>query len=220
LIIHLSAIRRRNISSYYAGGYIFFPAIQERKELIKLVFHTMELSPQDKLDVWLPRNEDHDSTDLPQEQALHEIAHAQDGGFYVDTPGRPECYWFDQPAGPYTTLNVSSIINALDEQINPGGPDLFAKRWLALCEQGQADFGFFGQCDQMIELEYHDKLLPALLQKDVRKLLADWGAYWLIYLRPELATRWRALQQPFKAMEQRWLPSGAFFARASSSLYH
>jgi hypothetical protein len=216
----LSFLRRRNISSYYAGGYIFFSTIPERKALIELVLQTMELSPQEKLDVWLPRNEDHDSTDLPQEQALLELAHAQDGGFYVDTPGRPECYWFDQSAGPYTTVRVSSIINALEEQIDPSGPELMAKRWLALCEQGKADFGFFGQFDQMIELEYRDKLLHALLQKDVRKLLASWDAYWLIYFGPDLATRWRALQQPLQAIEKRWLPSGAFFARASSSLYH
>jgi hypothetical protein len=208
------------MSSYYAGGYIFFSTMPERKALIELVLQAMELSPQDKLDVWLPRNEDHDSTDLPRDLALRELAYVQDGGFYVDTPGRPERYWFDQPAGPYTTVSVSSIINALEEQIDPSGPELMVKRWLALCEQGKADFGFFGQFDQMIELEYRDALLPALLQKDVKKLLADWGAYWLIYLGPDLAARWRALLQPLQAIEQRWLPSGAFFARASSSLYH
>jgi hypothetical protein len=209
------------MSSYYAGGYLFFSTMSERKALIELVLQTMELSPQDQLDVWLPRNEeDYDSTDLPQDQALRELAHAQDGGFYVDVPSRPECYWFDQPADSYQTVRVSSLINALDGKTNPGGPDLMAKRWLALCEQGKVDFGFFGQFDQMIELEYRDALLPALVQKDVKNLLADGSAYWLIYLGPDLATWWRALQQPLEAVEKRWLPSGAFFVRASFNLYN
>jgi hypothetical protein len=39
------------MSSYYAGGYIFFSTMSERKALIELVLQTMELSPQDQLDV-------------------------------------------------------------------------------------------------------------------------------------------------------------------------
>ncbi len=94
-----------------------------------------------------------------------------------------------------------------------------ARRWLALCEEGNATFGFFGQFEQMIEIEYRDAQLPALEQKDVQRLMAEWPAYWLIYLEADLAARWREQEPSLQAYEKRWLPSGAFFARAYPGLH-
>ncbi len=210
----------------YYGGYIFFPTIHDRNTLIQLVMDVIEASPtntQALEEIWLYDGEDTNPTDLPPEQALIELANTERGALFVQPPALEDAaFWFEPPVEGHQTINVwgydIGLVNRSDRD-NLGKVSSFIDRWLALCEKGGADFGFFGKYLQTTEKTYRDQVLPALLNNDVEALMSDIAIYWLVYLGPEQAKRWRMLHKEIPALDIQTLPSGALFVRTSQYLY-
>ncbi len=198
------------------GGYVYFSTIKDREKLIQHVLQAGGISSPDTLEVWLPDGEDTNPTDLPTSQALQDLAHAEEGAIFINTEQMPDVgFWFEPPIDDYQTVNVwgdDYILGAISTTASQT-IDSFVEHWLALC-QG-AEFGFFGRYAQMIEREYRDELLPALLKKDVLSLMTHLPAYWLVYLGPDLAQQWQRLDKNIEAVDRRVLLSGAIFIRTS-----
>ncbi|MBV9671256.1 MAG: hypothetical protein JO076_00320 [Verrucomicrobia bacterium] len=210
----------------YFGGYIFFPTIPDRNTLIQLVLDIIEASPTDTQaieEIWLYDGEDTTPTDLPAEQALIELAKTEEGAMYVHTKTLEDvAFWFEPPVKGHQTITVwgySMGLTKRKDRENLGNVNAFIDSWLALCEKGRADFGFFGKYLQTIEKTYRDQVLPALLNNDVEALMSDIAIYWLVYLGSEQARRWRLLHKELPAFDRQTLPSGALFVRMSKYLY-
>lgn len=231
----------------YLGGYLLFPSTQSYADLMHVVLQAMELTIAD-IEVLLPR-EGYASplvTDVPVEQALVELGQ-RGGGMRVIGRMRPETYWFEPAAGPYSLpdlwvdgeawlkppAGLYSVINlwvadvALRNQAPYTPIDQFAERWLRLCEQGHAVYGYFSHFDSWTEREFLDeRIFPHVQAGDLPELLKDSDENWLVYFGPELAQRWRQEQirwpiswsrpEPYLVRE---LPSGAQFIRTSKGTF-
>jgi hypothetical protein len=234
--------------NYEVGGYLLFPSIQTYTDLIPLVLQAMELTPAD-VEVSLPREgyAFPPKTDLPVEQALVELGQ-RGGGIDVTIDERPETYWLEPAAGPYTlpdlwldgeawlhppiglypVINIWVTNHAMSTRYQSQTTiDHYAERWLRLCEQGNAVYGYFSPFEHMTQREFLDRsIFPHMQAENLSKLLDDSAANWLVYFGPELARRWRQEQipwptswsspQPFLSLA---LPSGAQFIRTSEEVF-
>jgi hypothetical protein len=233
--------------SYDVGGYLLFPPTYTYADLVQVVLQAMELTPSD-VEVSLP----HEGyafpapSDLPVEQALVELGQ-RGGGIDVTVGRRPETYWLEPAAGPYTLpdlwvdgeawlhppkgLYPVIIIWIPQVALRDQPPytliDRYAERWLRLCEQGHVVYGYFSRYDVGAEREFLDeRVFPHIQAGDLPKLLKDSNEKWLVYFGPELATRWRQEQIPWPTS---WsspepflslaLPSGAQFIRTSEEVF-
>ncbi|GCE28095.1 hypothetical protein KDA_35790 [Dictyobacter alpinus] len=231
----------------YLGGYLLFPSTQTYAGLVQAILQAMELTPVD-IEVLLPR-EGYAvpiATSLPIEQALVELGH-RGGGINVLDETRPETYWLEPAAGPYSlsnlwvedepwfkpvtgpypVMNISIAEPALRNQSPYTSIDQLAERWLRLCEQGHAIYGYFSRFELRTERDFLDEhIFPHLQADDLSQLLEDSDENWLVYVGPELAKRWQqehirwptswSSPQPFLTHEQ---PSGAQFIRTSEGVF-
>ena len=111
--------------------------------------------------------------------------------------GIPEHIWFEQ--------NQNSALM-----------DFFAPRWMSVCEQMHATYGFFSGYESLSDDEHvTNVILPAIEQHEVA-LLAN---YWLAYLGPSLASFWTEQDnmQVRSDSTTRQMPSGALFFRSQAS---
>jgi hypothetical protein len=231
----------------YLGGYLLFPSTQTYADLGRVTLQAMELIPAD-VKVALPREgfAIPSWSDLPVEDALNNLDQ-HGGGIGVSIENQPETYWFEPAAGPaslpdlwvedeawlhppaglYPVINISIADVALRNKAPYTPIEQFAERWLRLCEQGHAIYGYFSHFEFGTEREYLDeRIFPHLHNGDLPKLLEDSDEKWLVYLGPELAKRWRQEQirwptswscsEPFLSLE---LPSGAQFIRTSEGVF-
>lgn len=217
----------------YVGGCIFFEPNQSRKTLIASTLQAMELVP-DTLRVGLPESDTPPQgdeewypvrTEPTFELSLAVLAHIGVGCIESIKPGPQEMFWFEPKVGPYPAMTVWVTDMAMFYDDLPEYNEAFVQRWLHLCEQGNAIFGYFSSYLHMYERsELEENVLPAVESGDLTQLLeksAD--VYWLAYLNPELAQRWRQQQTPLPdnvhPIISQELLSGAHFLRISRSAY-
>ncbi len=218
------------MSSDPVGGYILFPPTLSRADLIAVTLRTMELIP-DEFEVRLP---DEDGlprtgadgypfrTEEPPERALTLLAKEESGLIEGKASKSAETYWFEPIVASYPVINLWVTNRAMYYNERSEEIEAFVIRWLHLCEQGQAVFGYFSPFGFMYERDYvEDRILPPLQDEDLNQLLKANNANWLIYLGPELAERWRQEQTPFPSSPSvsQDLPSGAHFFRTSTSVF-
>ena len=231
----------------YLGGYLLFPSTQTYADLVRVTLQAMELTPAD-VKVLLPREGFAlpPSTGLPTEEALGTLVQTG-GGLNATIVGRPELYWFEPAAGPYSLPNLWEDGEAWLEPVNglypvvniwvadvalrdeaPYAPiEQFVERWLRLCEQGHVVFGYFSPFEFKTERDFLDeRVFPHLQEGNLPELLKDSDSSWFVYLGPELAKRWR---QEHVRWPKSWsgsepflsweLPSGAQFIRTSEGIF-
>jgi hypothetical protein len=218
--------------SDFVGGCLFFPPEQTREALITDTLHAMELLP-DAYDVRLP---DEDGTprffaegwplrrEASPEQSLATLTHLETGLIETKKPGPEEIFWFEPKVGPYPVMTIWVTDSAMFYDEWPEYSEAFIERWLRLCEQSKAIFGYFGPFEHMFERTALEKdFLPALQNEDTTQLLASAVVYWLAYLGPELAQHWREQNMPLPEnvhpLVSRALPSGAHFLRITKSVF-
>jgi len=212
----------------FVGGYILFPPTLERASLIASTLQAMELIP-DEFEVRLPED-DYPLTsgegfplrrEEPSERALALLAEEKSG--VIDGRGSrgSETFWFEPLAASYPSVMIWVVDRAMFYDEWPQDIEIFVERWLHLCEQGNAVFGYFSPFEHMFYREYlEEKILPALQQGDLYRLLIP-DVNWLIYLGPELAEQWRKEQTSFPSppLVSMALPSGAHFFRTKTSVF-
>jgi hypothetical protein len=210
------------------GGYVLFPPTLTRADVITVTLKAMELGP-DRFEILLPEDGfprfPHEGfpvlAEEPSEEAIAHLTREESG--VVEGKGAQsfETYWFEPVAASYPVVTCWIEPRALDHEKRPTETESFVKRWLQLCEQGQAAFGYFSPFGFMFEREYlEEKILPALQNDTARQLLEQITPSWLLYLGPELAERWRQEGKPSPSplLTSENLPSGAHFLRASSGV--
>lgn len=215
--------------SDFVGGYILFPSALSRADLIAVTLRAMELLPNE-FEVRLP---DEDGlpripadgypfrTEEPPERALALLAKEESGLIEGKVSKSAETYWFEPMAASYPVINLWVAYRAMRYSERSGEIEAFIGRWLHLCEQSQALFGYFSPFGFMGERDYlEDTILPSLQREDLSQLLVA-EVNWLIYLGPELAERWRREQTPFPSppLVSQELPSGAHFFRTKRSVF-
>ncbi|MBV9391211.1 MAG: hypothetical protein JOY96_04885 [Verrucomicrobia bacterium] len=211
------------------GGYILFPPTLSRTDLITGTLQAMELVP-DEFEVRLPEEDGlprlpEDGfpfrTEQPPEYALTLLAQEESGVIKGKGSKSSETFWFEPKIASYPVVNIWVVDTAMYYNEWPKDIEHFVERWLRLCEQGQAVFGYFSQFEHMFDREYlEDQIFPALQHEDLPQLLVA-EVNWLIYLGPELAERWRQEQPPFPSppLISQDLPSGAHFFRTKTSVF-
>jgi hypothetical protein len=214
------------MSSDPIGGYILFPAALARADLIAVTLKAMELAP-DEFEVRLPEEDGTPlipeegfpfRTEEPPERALALLAQEKGGVIQGRASKGAEIFWFEPTIASYQPIDVWVDPIAMYYERDPEWVDLFAKRWLQLCEQGQAVFGYFCPFFFMFERDYlQEKILPVFQNGTVRDILEEIEPSWLVFLGSELAERWRQEQSPLYTplLDSQDLPSGAHFFRIS-----
>jgi hypothetical protein len=213
------------MSSDPVGGYTLFSSTLSRADLIAVTMKAMELGPDEFLvrlaEDGFPRFS-HEGypfrTEEPPDRALTLLAQEESGVIEGQGPKSAETYWFEPAAASNPVVTVWIEESALRYDERPKEVEHFVERWLQLCEQGQAVFGYICPFDFMFEREHlEEKILPAYQDSKVWHLLEQMTPSWLIYLGPELAERWREEQCPSPSPLQisQELPSGAQFLRTS-----
>ncbi len=210
------------MSSEPVVSYLIFPSTLSRANLIAVTLQAMELGPEE-FEVRLPRRADGFplQTEEPLERALAFLAQVENGVIEGKGSKASETYWFEPAAASHPVINLWVANRAMYYDERPEEIESFVRRWLHLCEQGQAVFGYFSPFAFMSERDYlEDKILPALQREDLPELLVA-DVNWLIYLGPELAERWRQEQTPFPSppLVSQDLPSGAHFFRTKTSVF-
>lgn len=217
------------MSSDPVGGYILFPSMLTRADLIAVALKAMRLTP-DEFQVRLfeggspcfPDAGYPFRTEEPPERALTLLAQEECGVIEGRGLKSPETYWFEPVVTSYPVVTIWVVDRAMRYDQRPKEIEDFVVRWLQLCEQGQAVFGYFCLFGFMFEREYlEDKILPAFQSSDTRHFLEQIMPSWLIYLGPELAERWRQEKRPSPSPLQisQDLPSGAHFFRTSLGVF-
>jgi hypothetical protein len=178
------------MSSDPIGGYTLFPTTLTRTGLIAMTLKAMELVP-DEFEVLLPRD---GSPRLPEEgfpyrteespaRALELLAQEESGVIEGKSLRGAETFWFEPAIASYPVVTFWVEPMAMYYHKWPEDVDLFARRWLQLCVQGQAVFGYFSPFAFMFERDYlEEQILPALQGGSVRDLLEQIMPSWLIYL--------------------------------------
>lgn len=216
------------MSSDPVGGYILFPTTLTRADLIAVTLKAMELA-SGEFEVLLPEDGfprlPEDGYPLrtvePPERALALLAQEESGVIAGKGLKGAETYWFEPVIASYPLVTLWVEPMALYDDKWPEHIDFFVKRWLQLCEQGQAVFGYFSPFSFMFERDYlQDKILPAFHGGSVRDLLEQITPGWLLYLGSELAERWRQEQMPTPSpiLISQDLSSGAHFFRTSRNV--
>ncbi len=217
------------MSANMVGGYVIFPSTLARADLITVTLKSMELGPEE-FQVGLPddgfprlpsegfplRHEE------PLERALILLAQEESGVIEGEGSKSPEIYWFEPAIESHPLVTFWVYDNAMIYDERPKEVESFVVRWLQLCEQGQALFGYFGPFEHMFDREYlEEKVWPILQSGDARRLLEQVRPSWLIYLGPELAERWRQELRPSPSPLQvsQDLPSGAHFFRTTREVF-
>ncbi|BCL80905.1 hypothetical protein ccbrp13_33700 [Ktedonobacteria bacterium brp13] len=207
------------------GGYVLFPPTLARVDLIAVTLKAMELG-LDEFEVLLPEDglplfPSEGFPVLPggsSEQAVEHLAQEESGVIEGKGTKSSEIYWFEPRAASYPVVTVWVEPRAINYEKRPEKVEHFVERWLQLCEQGQAVFGYFSPFGFMFERDYlEETILPVFQNGTARQFLEEITPSWLIYLGPELAERWRQEQTPLPSPLQisQDLSSGAHFLRAS-----
>ena len=209
------------------GGYVVFPSTLARADVIAVTVRTMELGP-DEFEILLPGEDSPPFPDdfpsranEPFEQAVVHLAQVESWAIENKAITRSETYWFEPPAASYPVVTIWVVDRAINSKTHPAETERFVERWLQLCEQGQAVFGYFCPFGFMFEREYlEEKILPVFQRGTVRQFLDEIMPSWLIYQGPELAERWRQEQRPLPSplLVSQDLPSGAHFLRTSEDV--
>lgn len=215
------------MSSNLIGGPVLFPTAAKRADLITLTLRAMELG-QDEFQVRLcedgfPRFSGEGypfRTEEPQSRALTLLAQEECGVIEGAGPKDPEIYWFEPPLATYPMITVWVRDSAMLYHTYTDQVEAFARRWLQLCEQGQAVFGYISPFEDMLYRDYlEEHIVPALQQGKLSELMGT-DINWLIYLGPDLARRWRQEQTSFPTLPlvSQELPSGAHFFRTRTEV--
>jgi hypothetical protein len=213
------------MSSDPIGGYILFPADLARADLIAITLKAMELAP-DEFEVRLPEDgipllpEEGFPfrTEEPPERALALLAQEPSGVIQGRDSKGAEIFWFEPPIEAYQPIEIWVNPLAMYYEEDPDWVDFFAKRWLQLCEQGQAVFGSFSPFFFKSERDYmKEKIMPVFQNGKVLDFLIQIEPSWLVYLGSELAEHWRQEQRPTYSpvVTSQDLPSGTHFFRTS-----
>ncbi len=199
----------------YIQGYIFIPITHSRTSanIIRTIVQCMEVT-RTIHSVYIWREENEDWMDVP----LSELCHIGRGGIHMYIDGL-DCSWqFAPNAAGYHTIHIS-IYNQFNMcSTFETAFAMFITRWIAFCEEVQAELGYFrqpatGQGGQ------DEEMLAALQQRDLSTMLARISPYWKLYLAPALVTHeteqllTRASNQCLEAVVTNTLPSGALFVR-------
>jgi hypothetical protein len=231
--IQVVGIQYKGVSmSDFVGGCLFFQPEQTREALIAATLQAMELLPG-AFSVQLP-----DENGFPRfsnegypvrkeatlEQSLAELTRLESGIIEAEGPDQRETFWFEPKVGPYPVITIWVVDSAMFYEDWPEYSEAFIERWLRLCEEGKAVFGYFSPFEHMYERSALEKdFLPALQNEDTTQLLESAVVYWLVYLGPELAQRWREqhmlLPENIHPLVSRELPSGAHFLRITQSVF-
>lgn len=217
------------MSSDPIGGYILFPSILARADLIVITLKAMELAP-DEFEVRLPEDEYPlfpeegfpFRTEEPPERALSLLAQEKGGVIKGTGLKSGEIFWFEPVIASYQPIEVWAEERAMEYNKWPQEIDFFVTRWLQFCEQGQAIFGYFSPFYFKFAHDYlEEKILPAFLHGTARDFLKQIEPCWLVYLGRELTERWRLEQKPLYSplLLSQDLPSGAHFFRTSLDLF-
>ncbi len=216
--------------SDFVGGYILFPTTQQRSDVIMAILQAMEL-PLSEVEIKLPDEGETDTlpedsfptrTLEPPERALEELALVQGGAINAKGPTRSEIFWFESMLPTYHVINLWVSSTKMYYGRNAEYVENLVTRWLQLCEQGNATFGYFSPFEHMFDRDYlEEQFLPSLKRNDAPFILQKEDALWLIYLGPELAQRWREekIKLPFKPLVSQELPSGAHFFRTTKEVF-
>ena len=218
--------------SDFVGGCILFEPEQTREALITATLQAMNLVTG-AFNVLLPDEDGfprHSGEGYPVrtkptlEQSLAALAQVESGVIEAKGPDQCETLWFDAKVGPYPVITIWVNDSAMFYDEWPEYSEALVERWLQLCEQGHAVFGYFSPYEHMFERErLEERFLPALQNEDVTQLLAPADVYWLAYLGPDIASRWRqqqmSLPKNVHPLVSRALPSGAHFLRMTTSVY-
>ncbi|GCE28096.1 hypothetical protein KDA_35800 [Dictyobacter alpinus] len=218
--------------SDYVGSCLFFESNQTRDALITATLNAMELL-LDSYDVRLPDEDGFPRfagegypvrTEATPELSLAALVRLESGIIEAEGPDQRETIWFDPKVGPYPVITIWVVDSAMYYEDWPEYSEAFVKRWLQLCEQGKAVFGYFSPFEHMFELTLLEtQFLPLIQSGDSAQLLAPSDVYWLAYLGPELAQNWRQQQMPLpetvhpRILQE--LPSRAHFLRMTTSVY-
>ncbi len=216
--------------SDFVGGCILFPPELDRTTEIRTVLKAMELAP-DEFEVRLPdegvsrlTEDDYPlRTVEPPEYALQLLAEVESGLLRGEGSKSPETYWIDPCLDIYPVVTICVVDSAMFYDQWPEEIEFFAKRWLQLCEQGQAVFGYFVPFEHMFTRSYlEEQFFPAVDQGNFKGILDELQTLWLLYLGPELAARFQEKHPilPASLFEVKHLPSGALFIRVSREVFH
>ena len=133
-----------------------------------------------------------------------------------------EIYWFEPAIESYPLVTSWVYDNAMIYDKRPNEVENFVSRWLQLCEQGQALFGYFAPFEHMFDRDHlEENVWPIFKGGDARLILAQVMPSWLIYLGSELAERWRQEQKPSPSplLVSQDLPSDAHFFRTALNVF-
>jgi hypothetical protein len=207
------------------GGYLIFPSSLTRADLIAVTLKAMELEP-DEFEARLPDDGyprfPSDGfpfrTEQPPARALALLAQEESGVINGKGSKSPETYWFEPAIESHPLVTCWVYDTAMIYDTRPNEVDNYAGRWLQLCEQGQALFGYFGPFEHMFDRDFlEEKIWPAFKSGDARLVLKAVTPSWLMYLGSERAERWRQDEKPSPSplLVSQDLPSGAHFFRTT-----
>ena len=208
-----------------AGGYTLFPSSLTRGEVIALTVKAMEVGP-DEFEVGLsedgfPRfaGEGYPlRKEEPLQRAVALLAEEECGVIEPKGIKARETYWFEPALGSYPTVIFWVSDATWWYKRQPEQVEDFVRRWLKLCEEGHALFGYISHFYHMFARErLEQEVFPAFEQGTFPKFLETIRASWLIYLGSKLVEQWREGQRPSPVpiLLSEDMPSGAHFFRLS-----
>ena len=204
--------------SNYIGGYVLVPMNQEASltDIARIVSDNLMVTPR----FGFPPDAVEAAKTITQLLASIERVRQGSANFLIG--GVPSLCIFDTLVGPYNSVNISvdeARFNRFSPFWNPATLDTFAAGWAQVCEEVQADYGYFSPYNLMAYDEYlQEDVLPTLASGDAKYLIeAARAAYWLSYHSPRLVQQWpepavvASIVNPDVALTT--MPSGAIFLR-------
>jgi hypothetical protein len=204
------------------GGYTVFPATLTRADLIAVTLEALERAPEE-VQAQVFHDDEYSLPDYGyplRTVDLAVLAEKKSGVLEVDRG--TTTIWFEPAAGSYPLATFWVYWRIMVYENYPEKVDSFARRWLQLCEQGKALFGYFSPYGHMFERDcLLEEVLPAFEDGSVTGLLNAITPSWLIYFGHDLAERWRQAERPTPSptLISQDLPSGAHFIRAGLDVF-